>query len=329
MKQQEIIERINNKIIERLNAGVNPWKKPWSGFANALSPQDYAINYVSGEAYTGINQIMLNPGYYVSYKQAIDLGGKPAKGKGEMVVYSSHGQKEVTESKLLTELEGIYQAALQGGEIGEGERYTLRLVLRGTFVREISGRWISVFWILKEYYVWNIKDCKDIREVKHAHKERKVAKLDKTAEEIIADYCTRAKLTLIREYGDRAYYRSRTHEVHLPIAEQFSEMSELYSTTFHELGHSTGHAALLNRPTLTGNDGFGGQIYSKEELVAEITAAYSIATLGIDTEKTLSNSVAYLKSWAEHISADKNLQRNIISATTQATEAFKLIFNIA
>lgn len=308
---------------------MNPWKKPWSGFAKELSPEHYAINYVSGEAYTGINAIVLEPGYYVSYKQALELGGKPAHDKGEMVVYSNQASKEITDKDFLTKLEQIYADALSKGETHEGERYTVRYVPHGTFIREVSGRWLTIFWILKEYYVWNIKDCEGIREVKHTRKVRKVAELNKTAEEIIANYCERAKLTLIREYGNRAYYCSSTHEVHVPLAEQFKETGELYSTTFHELGHSTGHESLLNRPTLTGNDGFGGEVYSKEELVAEITAAYSIATLGIDTDSTLSNSVAYLQSWAAHIMADKNLQRNIISATTQATQAFKLIFDIA
>ena len=328
MKQTEIIERVNAKIIEKLKAGVNPWKRPWSGFAQTLSPEQFAINYVSGDAYTGINQIVLEPGYYVSYKQAIDLGGKPAKDCGHMVVYSNQAQKVVEDKELIQELEALYLQALESGEAHDDEPWTIIYRPWGTFTRDCNGIWQTYFWVLKDYYVWNIKDCPGIREVKHDRKTRKVAKLDKTAEDVIKDYCERANLTLIREFGNRAYYRSSSHEVHIPLADQFKETGELYSTTFHELGHSTGHASLLNRPTLTGNDGFGGQVYSKEELVAEITAAYSVATLGIDTDSTLANSVAYLRSWADHIINDKGLQKNIISATTQATQAFKLIFNI-
>jgi antirestriction protein ArdC len=333
MKQQEIIAKINEVIVEKLSKGVNPWKKPWSGYCKTLSPKDFAINYVSGEAYSGINQIVLEPGYYVSYKQALDLGGKPAQGKGHMVVFSSQCSKELEADKdaeLLEKLEEAYAEALANGEAHEDRNFTVRYVLGGTYTRDHNtGKWTTYFWVLKEYYVWNIEDCAGIRAITRNPRPRKVAELDKTAEEIIEDYAQRANLKVIREYGDRAYYTSGRHEVHLPLPEQFKETGELYSTTFHELGHSTGHASLLNRPTLTGNDGFGGQVYSKEELVAEITAAYSVATLGIDTDDTLDNSVAYLKSWAEHIQNDKSLQRNIISATTEATKAFKLIFNIA
>ena len=329
MKQTEIIEKLNAKIIEKLQAGVNPWKRPWSGFAKTLSPEVFAINYVSGEAYTGINQIVLEPGYYVSYKQALDLGGKPTKDCGHMVVYSNQAQKVVEEEELLAKLEELYTEALANGDAHENEPWQVVFRPWGTFVRDCQGTWQTYFWVLKEYYVWNIKDCPGIREVKHERKVRKVAELNKTAEEVIEDYCKRGKVKLIREFGDRAYYTSGKHEVHLPLVEQFKETGFLYSVTFHELGHSTGHSSLLNRPTLTGNDGFGGQNYSKEELVAEIAAAYSVATLGIDTDDTLKNSVEYLRGWAENIANDKSLQRNIVSATTQATQAFKLIFNIA
>ena len=328
MKQTEIIEKLNAQIIAKLEAGVNPWKKPWSGFAKNLDPKIFAINYVSGEAYTGINAVVLEAGYYVSYKQALDLGGKPAQGKGHMVVFSSSCTKEVTEEELLQTLEDIYESALADGSVQDGEVFRCVVDFR-TYRRYPNGQWQTSFWVLKEYYVWNIKDCGTIREIKHTRKVRKVAELDKTADEVIEDYVKRANLTLIREYGDRAYYCQGPHEVHLPLSEQFQETAEYYSTAFHELGHSTGHPTLLNRATLTGYDGFGGENYSKEELVAEITAAYSVATLGIDTDSSLNNSVAYLRGWASHIQADKNLQRNIISATTQATEAFKLIFNIA
>jgi len=326
MKQNEIIEKITNRIIAKLNEGVNPWKKPWSGFASDLDPKCFAINYVSGEAYTGINQVVLDPGYYVSYKQAVELGGKPARDKGEMVVYSNSATKEVTDEELLTKLNEIYEEKLANGEAHEGERFKVLYVPHGTFIRDLNGKWTTIFWVLKEYYVWNINDCPGIREVKH-NKVRKTAEFNKTAEDVIEDYCTRANLKLYREFGNRAYYRPSTHEVHVPTREQFAETAELYSTTFHELGHSTGHSSLLNRKTLVYSDGFGGEVYSKEELVAEITAAYSVATLGIDTEGSLNNSVAYLQSWASHILEDRNLQRNIISATTEATKAFRLIFN--
>jgi antirestriction protein ArdC len=54
----------------------------------------------------------------------------------------------------------------------------------------------------------------------------------------------------------------------------FLSSEEYYSTLFHELGHATGHVSRLNRESLTKIAGFGTHEYSKEELVAEMTAAF-------------------------------------------------------
>ncbi len=54
-----------------------------------------------------------------------------------------------------------------------------------------------------------------------------------------------------------------------------------YATLFHELIHSTGHPSRLNRPTLTESAGFGSNPYCKEELVAEMGAAFLSGHAGI------------------------------------------------
>ena len=82
----------------------------------------------------------------------------------------------------------------------------------------------------------------------------------------------------------------------MPRPELFDSPEEYYSTLFHELTHSTGHERRLNRATLTDLCPFGSTNYSKEELVAEMGAAFLCGVSGIEN-RTVDNSAAYIASW--------------------------------
>ena len=62
--------------------------------------------------------------------------------------------------------------------------------------------------------------------------------------------------------------------VHMPNKEKFTGIEEHYSTLFHELTHSKSHEKRLNRKDNNSIAAFGDADYSKEELVAEMGAAY-------------------------------------------------------
>ena len=87
----------------------------------------------------------------------------------------------------------------------------------------------------------------------------------------------------------------------MPQKERFKSVEEYYSTLFHELTHSTGHAKRLNRK---GGSRFGSATYSREELVAEIGAAMLCGVAHIDNA-TLDNSAAYIDSWRRALKADQ------------------------
>ena len=115
-------------------------------------------------------------------------------------------------------------------------------------------------------------------------------------------------------------YRPSTDEVVLPIRKQFMSTTEYYSTVFHELTHSTGHASRLNR--LTQAAFFGSEDYSKEELVAEIGAAALVNHVGLETSNSIRNSAAYIQNWLKVLRDDK---RFIVSASGRAEKAVSLI----
>ncbi len=127
---------------------------------------------------------------------------------------------------------------------------------------------------------------------------------------------------IITSGGGRAYYSPGRDLVNVPKAERFEFRQEYYSTLFHELAHSTGHASRLNRNM---GDAFGSHAYSKEELVAEITAAYLCGQAGF-VDVTLDNSAAYINSW---LKALKNDRRLIVGAACQAQKAADYILGRA
>ena len=122
--------------------------------------------------------------------------------------------------------------------------------------------------------------------------------------------------------SNEAYYSPSRDTVVVPMKEQYQHINEYYSTTFHELVHSTGHKNRLNRLETTAVASFGSETYSKEELVAEIGSATILSALEIETKRTFTNSIAYIQNWLNVLKNDNHF---IISASSQAEKAVDYI----
>ena len=107
----------------------------------------------------------------------------------------------------------------------------------------------------------------------------------------------------------------------MPLRERFERAEAYYATIFHELCHASGHESRLNRVTLTEKAGFGSNPYCKEELIAEMGAAFLCGQAEI-AERTIDNSAAYLNGWLEQLRNDKTL---IVQAAAQAQKAADFI----
>jgi antirestriction protein ArdC len=122
--------------------------------------------------------------------------------------------------------------------------------------------------------------------------------------------------------GNKAFYSPTFDAVTMPPRHAFHSPDAYYSTLYHELGHSTGHAKRLNRLENIGQFDFGSESYSKEELVAEFTAAFLCADSGIVNESVLTNHTAYIQGWLRKLRNDKNLA---VQAAQKAQKAADLI----
>lgn len=245
-----------------------------------------AFNRVSKKPYSLLNQMMLkHQGEYATFKQWKDLGGTIKKGsKSEVVVFWKVTPIEET--------------------------------------KEDGTKEVKYIPILKYFNVFHISCVNGIEPLEMAE----LTELEPIAEaeKIKEEYKSRENLDILEIVTNEAFYSPSHDMIQVPCKEQYTDIAEFYSTLFHEMVHSTGHKTRLDRLDTSINSRFGSEIYSKEELVAEIGSATILNLLGVETPKTFKNSTAYLQSWLRVL---RNDNRFIISAATRAEKAVEYIMN--
>lgn len=271
----DIQQEITNRIIAELEQGSIPWQKPWFGSGKAIKRSN-------GEPYSILNEMLLGPGEYASFKQVHESGGKVKKGaKGRMVVFwkmLSVMDKDTDEEKVIPLLR--YNIVFRIGTDTEG--------------------------IEPKYYKPGEGSSKPHAETIEA------------AQNVLNSYIQRSGVKLIHEVGDTACYRPTSDSITLPELKQFRNSAEYYGTAFHEAVHSTGHITRLNR--LTSPAHFGSESYSKEELVAELGSASILNIIGIETAGSFRNSAAYIQSWLGALKNDKTLLISATSRAQKAVD---------
>lgn len=80
---KSVYEMVTERIINQLEKGIVPWRKPWTGIRSG------AYNRISKKSYSLLNQMLLkHEGEYATYNQRESLGGHVRKGeKSEIVVF--------------------------------------------------------------------------------------------------------------------------------------------------------------------------------------------------------------------------------------------------
>lgn len=212
-----------------------------------------------------------------------------------------------------------------GGSIRKGEKSQMVVFWKQIPVKDHDSQTGEIkenlIPMLRYYNVFHIDQCDGITA---ANVTEEQLHIDEDADSIVQAYLDRSGVTLIQRISDEAYYSPSRDCVVLPLPEQFKSMEERYSTAFHELAHSTGHQSRLDRLRATAR--FGNESYSKEELVAEITATALMNYTGLETRGTFRNSTAYIQNWLTALRNDKRL---IVTASGAASKAFEYIIATA
>src|SRR5581483_785544 len=126
----------------------------------------------------------------------------------------------------------------------------------------------------------------------------------------------------IRHGGNQAYYAPESDHVQMPPFGSFRDAESYCATLAHELTHWTKHPKRLDRNF--GRKAFGDDGYAREELVAEIGAAFLCCDLGI-TPEPRDDHAAYVGHWLRILKNDK---RAVIQAAAHAQRAVDYLYGL-
>lgn len=276
--------RVTGKIIADLEKGVRTWLRPWNAehAAGCVSRPLRA----SGEAYRGINVVMLwaaavEAGYacptWMTYRQAQGVGAQVRKGERGSLV--------------------VYANRIRREDVDEATGETAE--------REIP--------FMRAYTVFN---CEQIDGLPARFQAPAAAAALSAAERIARAEAFFAALGAdVRHGGAHAWYAIHSDRVQLPPFETFRDAGSYYATLAHEITHWTRHPSRLDRDL--GRRRMGDEGYAREELVAELGAAFLAADLGLDLEPR-EDHAGYIASWLEVLKQDK---RAIFQAAAHAQRA--------
>ena len=293
--KMDTYQMVTDRICAALENGVKPWAMPW------VNPMNCGWSGQTGKPYSFLNQMLLTD----PEKKYADMTEWLDDIRGEWLTFN--------------------QIQERGGRVRKGEHGRKIVFFKMIDKKNEDGEETGEFFpFLSVSIVFHIRQCDGIEQKYHTDDDKRFAFIQSaTAESVSSGYLASSGVKLINSESNRAFYRPSTDEVHIPMPEQFRDSEEYYSTLFHELTHSTGHPSRLNR--VNGNVHFGDESYSEEELVAEIGSASILASLGIETEKSFTNSAAYIANW---LTALKNDKRLIVKAAGKAEKAVRMIFGM-
>ncbi len=248
---------------------------------------------------------------------------KPWFGKS-MAVSHATGRPYSLLNQMLLATPGEYitknAIAKEKGRIKKGEKASVIFEQIWQEEKDDDGN-IVKRWCTNRYVnVWRMDQVEGIN-ARYGVQIAESAHRQTEADKVVEEYQAREPVK-ISYNGESAFYRPGTDEIVVPNVDRFTETAEFYSTLFHEMVHSTGHESRLKR--LTSGTRFGDEVYSKEELVAEIGSAALVQKTGLETDESFSNSTAYVQGWLKELQNDRHM---IIDAAKAAEKAVAFILN--
>ena len=306
--EDRALERFADMLIEKMETLQSDWKKPWFTEGSMKWPKN-----MNGREYNGMNALMLmlqceKNGYkipvFCTFDRVAALNFDKDKQGARKPMVDENGEK------------------LPLVSINKGEKSFPVFITTFTCIdkdsherikyddyKQMSNeekKNIAVYPKLQIYNVFNLDqtNLKEARPELYAKLEEanKVATGETKGDGKMIDFP--AVDAMIEKNGwvcpiypkhqDNAYFSISKDEIVVPEKSQFINGESFYSNLFHEMTHSTGTEERLNR--FKQGNGFGSAEYSREELVAELSAALIASRYGME-KNVKEDSCAYLKSW--------------------------------
>ena len=289
----DVYQEVTDLILADLKRKLPPWSKSWTGGRHN--------NPTTGTYYSGINVLLLDlSNRWMGFKSAGWMTFNAAKKLGLQIEKGSKATKIVCWKvrQWTTETTTTDDSGVESTE--EQDHSTLYPIYHAIF---------------------NLDQVSDpdktgvLRKLRRkSTKLRKAVTLDQPQALIDA---TEAKIEHVQQ--NKAYYSTSEDKIVLPLLKQFTKSNDYYATALHELTHWTGHKSRLDRKL----NETGQKQYAKEELVAEMGAAFLCAQVGIPYQ---TQHASYIKSWIKVLENDKKF---IAWAAQRAQKAANFILAMA
>lgn len=276
--------KVYEMITDRIIKELESGVIPWNRPWTGI--RSGAYNRVTKKPYSLLNQMLLGKsGEWASFKQWKDAGGHIIKGEKSSIA--------------------VFWKIQQTEEITEDGTKNIKSIP-----------------LLRYYNLFHISQVEGVEPLQQ--NELPEVEPIEEAEKIKKSYIQREHITIDEVITNDAYYSPVRDYIKVPCKEQYHDIEEFYSTLFHEMAHSTGHKSRLDRLDNSYTAHFGSETYSKEELTAELSSAFILHDLGIDTQKSLKNSTAYVQGWLKVLKDDTKM---IVQASSRAEKAVNYIMD--
>ena len=283
-ERRSLYEEITGQIIAELEAGRIPWVQPWGRVGDGPS-LGMPMNAATGRRYSGINILILWGAVFArGYASQAWLTFRQAQAVGGSVRRGERGVSVVYADRFTPQEE--QRRASEGGE---------------------EARSIA---FLKRFTVFSVEQCDGLPvDLMAPAPPAEVSSILPEVEALIRRSCADMRLG-----GDRAFYAPSLDYIQVPRPEAFFDPVNWHRTALHELGHWSGAPHRLARD-LTGQ--FGSAQYAREELVAEMSAAFTCASLGVTPTVRHAD---YIGDWLQVLRDDDHAIVRAASAASKAAD---------
>lgn len=343
----DIRKQITDKMIESINKGLPPWRKPWSGGENVGMP----CNFLTGRRYNGINPLILtlvgmvdnmeskNWGTARSWTEHLGVHVKKGSKAAQITYFTLIPKKDRVTKQVEKNSKGedVKIPLLRLYPVFNAEQMqppTVQTLLDGrcaakwpSFVATLLGTTGArsnvtsheELMLLAKRYAKRLDENlsrEQLAQIIHdgiaeRHRQFLVSVETRNTEPDFkpAEKFVKATKAKVIHKGTRAAYRPSTDEIFMPSKRSFDSMGHYYETLFHELVHWS--EKRIKRKENEGSYSFG-------ELVAEIGACFLMMEVGVPMGETmLENSQSYVKHWLAGMEADPKF---IFDASSQASK---------
>ena len=301
-----ITDAILKKMEDAENLGTSfRWVKPWN------SGLDRAYSYDTQIPYKGVNRLLLENDEYLTFNKMQEINqqkGTPEyqirKGaRSNIVCYYNITpiKDEQTGEPMIDEY--------TGKELKRGFLKYYRVFSKGDIVRKDNGESLPSKFNFEHF--------------SHEDATEQMQQALDRFNRLFNYYCKKNGIEVqVVQDGTQAYF-SHNMKIRVPDISNFNSIYNWVHTVAHEMAHSTGMFLGRFKDQEPKAIEEAMKSYSKEELVAEITAEMLCSELHIpDDSETPDNAVAYIHSWSSYL---KDRPNEIVSAAAKAESACEMI----